>query len=501
MRDIRASAVALGVALVFGIALVAVSLQGAAGARETTEVKRYNVVLAGEAAAGGFGARNLGAARDAVSAAGGDVEIDLSDKIGALVVESSNPAFARTLRASGAVADVAEDVRIKSLPDRPEAVEVTQRRAQASEPDPLESQQWSMKQIRAPFAQGIQDGRRPVEVGVLDSGIDGDHLDFTSDGVAGSPTNVDCAKGDNFVPLGPGIGTEDPCEDNQFHGTHVAGIVAAQANGFGVVGVAPGVTLVPVKVCDAQGYCYASATAAGITYAGDLRLDVINMSFYVDDDGFMESTEFKCNSDPEMRVLRRMNERAIAYARSRGVVQIAALGNSDQNLNYPVDENGNPIDNEDCEVVPAETEGVIGTASLGPRSEKAGYSNYGYGPTDVAAPGGNGMTGNPQTTVLSTFPDNAHGAIQGTSMASPHAAGVAALIVSEFGRLTERGGERDVVMDRAKVESFLKNTTVDIGKQNYDKCAGNGRVDAVRAVNNNQSSLYEKTPFCPEYVR
>src|SRR5687767_10369451 len=74
-----------------------------------------------------------------------------------------------------------------------------------------------------------------------------------------------------------------------------------QANGLGMVGVAPNVTLVPVKVCDASGFCYASPVVDGITYEGDQQFDVINMSFFVDDNEFQESTEFKCSSDPVQR--------------------------------------------------------------------------------------------------------------------------------------------------------------------------------------------------------
>jgi subtilisin family serine protease len=481
------------------------ALQQRSADAQTPEAKRYNVVLAGNASRNGFEAADPDAVLNLVSSTGGTVRLDLSDQIGVLVVESTDPDFVQVLGGSAAVAGVAEDVKVKSLPDPGEAVEVAQPRAQAAEPDPLESQQWSMQQIRAPGAHNTQEGHRLVEVGILDSGIDGDHLDFTDDGTPGGKTNVDCAKGRNFVPLGeggaggPGVGTEDPCVDNQFHGTHVAGTVAARANGFGVVGVAPNVTLVPVKVCDAQSFCYASATAAGITYAGDAKLDIINMSFFVDDDGIMESTEFTCNSDPEMRVLRQMNERAIAYARSRGVLPVASLGNSDQDLDHPVDENGEPLDNDDCEVIPAETKGVVGIAALGPESEKADYSNYGYGPTDVSAPGGNGTTGDCQTTVLSTIPDNAHGCIQGTSMASPHAAGVAALILSEHGGVVGSGGNRNIKMDETKIWSFMRETAVDIGKRGYDMCAGHGRVDALRAVKNNRSDVYVRTPFCPEY--
>jgi subtilisin family serine protease len=346
-----------------------------------------------------------------------------------------------------------------------------------------------MMQIRAPEAHATQAGWRAVDVGILDSGIDGHHPDFRDGPDATGPSNVDCFRGRDFVPEGPGIGNPDPCVDNGFHGTHVAGIVAAQANGVGVVGVAPNVTLVPVKVCDTAGFCYSGATAAGITYAGDAQLDVVNMSFFVDDDELLESTEFKCSNDPVQRAFRRANERAIQYARSRGVTLVAALGNSDSDLSA----------NSPCEVVPAESAGVIGTMALGRMSQKASYSSYGNGATDVAAPGGAGQTGNCINTVLSTFPTalGSYNCIQGTSMASPHAAGVAALIVSQFGRL---GNDGDVKMSPTSVEAYLQGSTIDIGLSGYDECFGHGRVDALRAVQKNTSDVYDASaPFCPEY--
>jgi subtilisin family serine protease len=251
------------------------------------------------------------------------------------------------------------------------------------------------------------------------------------------------------------------------------------------------------KVCDASGYCYASAVVDGITYAGDARLDVINMSFFVDDDEFQQSTEFKCSSDPEQRSFRVAVERALRYARNRGVVPVAALGNSDQDLAHPVDANGRPIPDE-CTVVPAESPGVIGTAALGARSEKAGYSNWGAGPTDVAAPGGNGTTGDCRTTILSTLPGGTYGCIQGTSMASPHASGVVALIVSQFGTLGSNG---DVALAPSRAEEILERTAVDIGSPGYDACFGHGRVDALRAIRNDTSSVYDlSAPPCAENV-
>ena len=191
-----------------------------------------------------------------------------------------------------------------------------------------------------------------------------------------------CAEPDNSVSsrlTGPGVGTPDPCIDNQFHGTHVAGTVAAQANGIGIVGVAPNVTLVPVKTCDASGYCYASAVVDAITDAGDAKLDVINTSFFVDDDEFQQSTEFKCTSDPTQRSFKEAVERALRYAVKRGVAPVAALGNSDQDLANPKDENGNPISNE-REVVPAESPGVIGTTASGTRARSRRTRTTGSAP-------------------------------------------------------------------------------------------------------------------------
>jgi subtilisin family serine protease len=446
---------------------------------------RYIVTLAGTTAPNGtFLANGTTSAISAlIASAGGTVVNNLSRQIGVLTVQSASPLFAQVLAASPLVDSVGNDFAVKMY-DNP---------APDPSADPLEPFQWDMRQIRTEQAHAIQAGIPAVDVGVLDSGIDGRHPDFQKAGVS----NVDCARGRNSLaalPPGVAVGVPDPCTDNQFHGTHVAGTIGARANGIGLVGVAPNVTLVPVKVCDATGYCYASPVVDGITYSGDQKFDVINMSFFVDDNEFQESTEFKCSSDPIQRTFRHAVERAIQYARSQGVTPVAALGNSDQDLAHPVDETGQPISNE-CEVVPAETQGVIGTSALGPRSEKAVYSNYGVGMNDVSAPGGNGNTC--ATSIPSTFPGGAYVCLQGTSMASPHAAGVAALIVSQYGQL---GPDGDVKMPPQSVEALLQSTTIDIGLPGYDECFGHGRIDALRAVTADTSQAYDPTaPACPEY--
>ncbi len=447
---------------------------------------------------------NYALARDyalyALSTAGAVVTSDMSRQTGVMIVESKNVTFAETMSGYALVSEVAEDHGWKQFPTMTEALASGQLALvdptavlPTTGRDPLEAGQWSMRQIRTAEARAIQAGSAMVDVGIIDTGIDGNHLDFMANG----SSNVDCQRGADFTAQGPGIGSPFACVDNNFHGTHVAGIVGARVNGHGVVGVAPNVTLVPIKVCDADGHCYFSDALEGITYAGDLGLDVANMSFFVDDDEFQQSTEFKCLSDPAQRAFREAIERALKYAKKEGVTLVAAAGNSDSNLD-------NPPGGKDCATVPAQADHVVTVSALGPESGKSGYSSWGTA-IDVAAPGGDFSTSRDtprgQTIcdreVLSTIPGNLWGCFQGTSMASPHAAGVAALIVSQFGKADKFGR---LSMSPGSVAERLGKTAVDIGQNGHDICFGGGRIDALRAVNNWSSKLYDASaPFCPEY--
>jgi hypothetical protein len=438
--------------------------------------------------------QNYALARDyalyVISIAGGTVSTDLTKEIGVMIVDSKNTSFAQIVSSYALVQYVGKDFNLGTLPSYSEAlnsgqIELWDNETLPERPagtDPLEEAQWSMKQIRTRAAHAYNTGAK-VDVGVIDSGIDGTHLDFMKNG----HSSVDCLRGADFTAQGPGIGSPFACIDNNFHGTHVAGIIGARRNGLGVVGVAPNANLVPIKVCDADGHCYVSDAVEGIAYAGELGLDVVNMSFFVDDDEFQQSTEFKCLSNDTQRAYRTAVERALAYARGEGVSLVAALGNSDVNLASDAARGG-----KNCKTIPAQSPGVVGTVATGPQSEKAAYSSWGMGWADVAAPGGNEQIGegNCLTEVLSTLPGNAYGCIQGTSMASPHTTGLAALIISRFGSNDGHGGLR---WAPDKVTNKLYATSIDIGAKGIDKCFGHGRIDALRAVRNDTSARYIKT--------
>jgi subtilisin family serine protease len=449
---------------------------------------------------------NYALARDyalyALSMAGGAITSDLSRQIGVFIVDSKNAQFAQIMKTYALVQYVGKDFGVDMFPSYAEAISSGQLEVWDSEvagvpaagEDPLEPAQWDMALIRTQAAHAYATGRR-VDVGVLDSGIDGNHNDFRDNGLPTGNSNVDCVRGADFTFDGPGIGNPLACVDNNFHGTHVAGTIGARRNGIGVVGVAPNATLVPIKVCDGDGHCYVSDTVEGITYAGDLALDVVNMSFFVDDDAFQESTEFKCQSNDTQRAYRMAVERALAYARGEGVSLVAALGNSDIDLASDAARGG-----KNCLTVPAQSPGVIGTVALGPQSEKSWYSSYGAGWADVSAPGGNEemADANCLTEILSTLPGNSYGCIQGTSMASPHTVGVVALIIGKYGKADGNGGLK---WTPDNVWKKLKATVIDVGTKGYDKCYGYGRVDALRAARNLTSYSRDMSQTsCSEYT-
>ena len=205
------------VLLVVALSLVTALAVASPAASGTAKLlgDRYVVVLAGTQTDNGFAfAESRAAALTAVKAAGGTVVTDLSRQIGVLVVQSPSATLSQTLDGSALVESVGSDFSWQAFPAGVERIPDSGPEQTA---DPLEGPQWDMQQIHAPDAHDIQAGSAFVDVGILDSGIDGHHPDFVVDP---GGTNVDCARGRNsvtFLPTGPGVGTPDPCIDNQFH--------------------------------------------------------------------------------------------------------------------------------------------------------------------------------------------------------------------------------------------------------------------------------------------
>jgi subtilisin family serine protease len=214
--------------------------------------------------------------------------------------------------------------------------------------------------------------------------------------------------------------------------------------------VAPEATIVALKAGNANGFFFTQEVVDAMIYAGDHHLDVVNMSFFAD------PWLFNCRNDADQRAIVTAISRASRYAQQHGVVMVAALGNEAIDLAHPVTDEispdfppGSELTREvgnNCLVLPVELPGVVGVTGVGPSGELSFFSSYGAGVTDVTAPSGSsGQAPNPFGRVLaawsSTGPPidlpgrdvrDASGAVyawvQGTSMASPHAAGVAALI-------------------------------------------------------------------------
>lgn len=287
--------------------------------------------------------------------------------------------------------------------------------------DPLESRQWDMTMINAPAAQAVTDGNRNVLVGVLDSGIDPDHPDLAANIDVADSVNCTAAGRPDLSPTGWYPTTSD-------HGTHVAGTIAAARNGVGIVGVAPNVRMAAVKVVNDDGYIYPEYAICGFVWAGLKKMDVTNNSYYID------PFEFWCSDQPDQAAAKEAVRRAVTWATGQGVVHAAAAGNSAYDLANKTVDNGSPNDttpvarviNNGCQDIPTELDGVVTVASLqqfpaGSTTSRLSYfSNRGQGVIDVAAPG---------SSILSTIVrNNGWGTKSGTSMASPHVAGVLALM-------------------------------------------------------------------------
>ncbi len=346
----------------------------------------------------------------------------------------------------------------------------------ATAADPREGEQWDLRMIKADQAHRITDGSRHVLVGVLDSGIDPDHPDLVANIDTADSVNCSDAGRPDTSPTGWYPTTSD-------HGTHVAGTIGAARNGVGVVGVAPNVRMASVKVVNDAGYIYPEYAVCGFVWAGLHGMDVTNNSYYVDP--FM----YYCDDQPDQAAAKEAVRRAVAWSVDRGVVSAAAAGNAATDLATNTDDASSPDDatpvqraiNSGCEDIPTELPGVVTVSSLQrypagtDESRLSSFSNRGLGKIDVAAPG---------SSILSTIvTDNGYGLKSGTSMATPHVAGVLALMKSVHPDWTPA---QMLAKLRAQADDKACGTTTAgaacVGTPGDNSYFGEGVVDALDAV-------------------
>ena len=287
-------------------------------------------------------------------------------------------------------------------------------------PQPDQALPWGIDRIDADLVSVDASG---VNIAIIDTGIDADHEDLS---VAG---------GVNFVGGKGRRRKVDPSKwgDDHGHGTHVAGTAAALDNGIGVVGAAPGASMWAVKVLNSNGSGYLSAIIDGIIWATDNGMDIVNMSLGIEK-GVLD----------QFPLDRQALQDAVIYAYDSGVVVVAAAGNEGPG--------------EDTVIYPARFSSVIAVAATDSSDARAWFSSTGDA-VELAAPG---------VGTLSTWNDGLYNTIQGTSMASPHVAGTAALVIAAGAAETN-----------VEVRSLLVATADSIGDP---ADFGFGLVDAEQAA-------------------
>jgi subtilisin family serine protease len=379
-------------------------------------------------------------AEQTISAAGGTL-VHSYGQIGVAIAHSDSASFRTSLLADDSVDNVSGTAAYGTHLDDSVAGEVgDQPSVPATDNDTFSPLQWDMMQIHTPEAHAITGGSPSIVVADLDTGLDFTHPDLAPNYDAADST--DCSSGAP-APLLPG-------NDQAGHGTHTAGTIAAASNGIGIVGVAPNVRIAGIKSSNDDGFFFPEMVVCAFMWAGTHGIDVTNNSYFAD------PWLFNCHNDPTQRAIWKAEQRAIRFAMSNGVSVVAAEGNFADDLAHPTQDVISPdtgpgevreIRNS-CVVIPTEIPGVVGVTATGSLGLKSYYSSYGIGVTQVAAPGGDRILQQTadlgQGRVLSTWPSYlpcsrgfVEGAghycyLQGTSMASPHVTGVAALIESMF---------------------------------------------------------------------
>lgn len=292
--------------------------------------------------------------------------------------------------------------------------------------DPLIRNQWALRKLGVFKGWRAEKGQSaPVTVAVVDTGVDPSHPDLQHRLLAGF----------DFVNY-----DRDPSDDHG-HGTHVAGVIAARPNNrIGIAGLSWGARILPLKACDSAGACGNFEVVASIVRAIEEGARVVNLS--------LGGPARGCPPEFEL---------AATLAEMRGVLLVAGAGNSAQE--------GNPF------LYPAACDGYMGVGATSPDDEWADFSQHGDF-VDISAPGVTILSTLPPLLPMEDDPNNSgYGVADGTSMATPHVAGLAALLLSQH----PDWGPGDV-------QNRIEKTAVDLGRKGRDPYFGAGRIDVVRAL-------------------
>jgi subtilisin family serine protease len=441
-RRRRALAIPIGFALASALVLLPNSASAATTGSTTTTAAAADGPLLSYVVNTRPDRSTIKSVERAITAAGGEV-VTSYDKIGVIVVHSTNPDFGPTIRkvrgvqtagATRTAALSAASTTDEGAPEVLTAAEVAKATSQAADgQEPLEANQWDLRAIGADKAATINPGSSKVTVAVLDVGVDDTHPDLTANFSASQSAN--CVGG----VADTSYGAWRPYTSANYHGTHVAGEIAAARNGIGVAGVAPGVKVASIKVADpVTQLFYPESVVCAFVFAADHGVEITNNSYYID------PWLYNCLDDPDQLAIVDAVNRASLYSQSKGVLNVASAGNSNDDLdsNAIVDDSSpddstavtRTVDPHTCFDIPTQLPGVATVSATGVQNLKSYYSSYGLGVIDVAAPGGDKYqipdTPDANGRILSTLPDNTYGYLQGTSMASPHVAAVAALVKS-----------------------------------------------------------------------
>lgn len=414
-----------------------------------------------------------------VAKAGGSI-VQTIPEIGVAIAQSDDRNFAKKASKISGVRSVVPDVKVQWIAPT-ENVSLEQAYGNppnSGDDDVLFDLQWGHDAVDAPEAWNAGYRGKGVRVAVLDTGFDLTHPDLTP--------NIDFQASRNFVE---GEELQYNLPDPFSHGTHTAGTIAAADNGLGTIGVAPEATLILIKVLGDEGSGSFADVNAGIVYAADAGADVISMSLgaYFPRNGFVDENGVRVGANVIQELIVAL-QRAINYAYQKGTTIIASAGNDA--INGQRDKAGVHIPSDLAHVINISATAPEGWA-VNPNTNLdllASYSNYGN-KVDFAAPGGDFdyyySAGDQLCTVagivrpcyvfdfvFSTGSLNAYYWSVGTSMAAPHTAGVAAIIIGK------NGGD----MHPAQVEAVMKKSADDIYKPGKDPLTGHGRVNAYNAV-------------------